>query len=388
MDHQSFRGRLSFSVGETLLSAWEAARLVPGDIVLTSRQAGYPGFLLFNNLPLGWGEVVVFDRSFGVRIVDSDFRPEFGVDPGRIDALGEMVPSVVELGGFEVGLEELDGLGPNSFINLGVSPLRESNAVLRYAGVALAKGTVVVVGERMGLRISERLADLPVPSQVRQSGNLADRFSVQKAKDYDFSRPDRWSRVQIQRLDEIHRLFQRNLEASLPEAARLLEGRTEALLVDQCTLGEARKALEAVGLASFRTWEHLGYRRGARTEAPRPKTLFFEPADSPLPLTEATRKFIEGFSESSGLSSHRPVFLHSGSWIGEGEFQTLTDCLRNGWKKLLDFRLEAPGEPIPELANNEMVILILLRQDSAAPPTLALVYPFLTLEPYMSVLGS
>lgn len=387
MDQKAFRGRLSFSVGETILSAWEAARLAPGDIVLTSRQAGYPGFLLFNNLPLGWGEVVVFDRSFGVRVVDGDFRPHFGVDPGRIDALGEMVPSVVELGGFEVGLEELNGLPPNSFINLGVAPLREANAVLRFAGLALARGTVVVVGEQMGLRICETLTRLPVPAQVRQSGNLADRVSAQMAKDYDFSRPDRWSRVQIQRLDEIHRLFQRNLEASIPEAARLLEGRTDALLVDQCTLGEARGILEGMGLASFRTWEHLGLRRGSRAESPRSRKLFFEPADSPLPLSASTRKFIEGFSEPQGLSGHRPVFLHSAPWVGEGEFRTLTDCLRNGWKKLLDFHLEA-ADPVQDLSDHEMVILILLRQNPGAPPALALVYPFLTLEPYMSVLGS
>jgi flagellar motor switch/type III secretory pathway protein FliN len=385
MNPTSMRGRLSFSVGETLLSAWEAARLAPGDIVLTGRQAGYPGFVLFNNLPLGLGEVVVFDHSFGVRLVDTDFRPGFQVDPGRIDTLGEVVPGWVDLGGFDVDFGDLAGLGPNSFLNLGVPPASKGNAVLWWGGVPLARGTVVVVGELMGLRVTERLVDLATPATVRQSGNLADRNGASMAKDYDFARPDRWSHQQIKRLEDVHRLFQRHLEASLPGAAGLL-GRTEAL-VDQCTLGEALATLATGGLALRQTWEHEAPRRRSRSEAPRPQTLFLEAAGGPLPLDAGTRRYLEALVGAPG-PGHRPVYLHAGAWLADDELPVLTGCLRNGWKRLLDFRLDPTTAPEPALADHEMVILVLFRPGQGSAPVMALVYPFLTIEPYANVLGS
>jgi len=387
MDPNAFRGRLSFSIGETLLSAWEAARLAPGDIVLTTREAGYPGFLLFNNLPLGLGEVVILDQTFGVRIVDSDFRPSFQVDPGRIDQLGEMVPALIELGSLEVGLDELGGLGRHSFINLGCPFVSATDGVLMYAGRPLARGKVVVVGELMGLRIGERLADLPIPEQVRQSGNIADRDLATQAKDYRFDMPDRWSRDQIRRLGEIHKLFQRNLEASLPEAARRLEGRTDSLLVDQCTLGEARELLGPWGLGPCRTWEHEA-RRGRR-EVPRvPRTAVLEVEGCPRPWSSATHRFIEASFHLEAVAHHRPVFLHPGAWLAEEDFPVLTDCLHNGWKKYLDFRLDTEADASGgTLADTDMVILVLLK-GATETPALALVYPYLTLEPYMKLLGN
>jgi len=383
MKPSAIPGRLSFSIGETLLSSWEAARLAPGEIVLTSRQAGYPGFVLFNNLPLGLGEVVVLDQTLAVRLVDTDFRPSFLVDPGRVDTLGEMVPSWVDLGGFDVDLEALTSLGPDSFVNLGVHRTDTSNAILWFAGVPLARGTVVVVGELMGLRITERLLTLPVPPLVRQSGNLADRVSAAQAKDYDFSRPDKWSRNQLRRIEEVHRLFQRNLEASLPEVARRLGA--GGLLVDQCTLGEARELLAGWDLPSRWTWEH-GAQRRSRPMAPGLPVQVFEAPDCALPLTAATRRFLGDLASSRGQVNRRPVFLHAGPWLTDG-VALVTDCLRTGWKRLVDFRLDEAEAPSVDLPDHEMVLLVVLRSAEGVP-ALALVYPFLTVEPYANVLGS
>lgn len=386
MDHKPVRGRFSFSVGETLLTSWEAGTLAPGDIVLTSREAGYPGFVLFNNLPLGVGEVVVLDGTLGVRVVDTDFRPSFSVDPGRVDELGEVLPAVIELGSFDVDLESLRGLGRNSLINLG-SADGSPNAVLRYAGVALARGTVMVVGELMGFRVDERLVAATPGGRIRQSGNLSDA-TTSVAKVYDFSRPDKFSVTQIRRLGEIHRLFQRHLESALPSVASLLGGRTDALLVDQCTLGEARSLLAAEGLPLAATWEHGGRARASsRNEAP---PRYFETDDCPRPASPRLRAWLATLQEGK-TPAQRPVFLHAAREWSSAELEVAADALRMAWKKYLDFAIEALAEgigPANDLDAGEMVILIVLRPRADGRPELALVYPALVLEPYLNLLGS
>src|SRR6185369_5328176 len=107
MNSNSLTGRLVLSLGETLLSAWEAAKLQPGDVVLSNREAGFPHFLLFNNLPIGLGEVIVTDSALSVLVVDTDFRPSFRVDPGRLDALGEKAPAFIGFGAKDMALDEL-----------------------------------------------------------------------------------------------------------------------------------------------------------------------------------------------------------------------------------------------------------------------------------------
>lgn len=391
MEPASLRGRLSYSVGETLLSPWEAARLAPGDIVLTTREAGYPGFVLFNNLPIGIGEVIVFPDSFGVRVTDTDFRPRFQVDPGQRDALGDVLPGIVELGGFDTELASLTGGGSPCFINLGSPVDGDHNAVLRWGGFALAQGVVVVVGELMGLRITERLVEWPLPTRVLQTGSLADRPSKERAKDYDFRRPDRFSWTQIRRIAEIHRLFQRHLEGSLPLYAQLLDGRSEAMVVDQCTLREAREELQRLGLGTSVTWEHEGPRRGRRTEARSSAMTLLEAPDCPRPLTAEARRSLEALCSPHSLLAQRPVFVHYRADLGGTVGPVMADCLRNGWKKFLDFPLDAqPGTSgsSPLLEEYEMVLLVLVKRESDEPPILALVYPFLTVEPYVGLLGS
>lgn len=378
MDHNRVRGRLTYSVGESLLSAWEAGRLAPGDIVLTTRLAGSPGLVLFNNLPLGTASVVVLDDTLMLRLDHEGAR--FDVDPGR-GGLGDLVPVVVELGSFEIDLDELQGLGRQSIVNLSV-PLGPGNAVLRYGGVALARGTVVVVGEVMALKIDERLLATSPLARVSPSGNVADPITAATAKVYDFCRPDHFSVVQIRRLDEIHRLFQRHLESAVPEWAARLGGHTEALLVDQCTLGEARALLAERGLSSLVTWDHEG---GRLVAALNPR--YYEPADASRPLGESTRRWLtEAFA--AGPSVHRPLFVFAKqSWSAE-VIAVISDALRSGWRRFVDLPVGRPLTGDAGLADSDMVILVALRSAPSAPWELAVVYPAVFLEPYLSLLGS
>jgi hypothetical protein len=218
---------------------------------------------------------------------------------------------------------------------------------------------------------------------------VADRVSASLAKDYRFDMPDRWSWTQIRRLADLHRLFQRNLEASLPAVADLLGGSTEALLVDQCTLGEARAELGRTGLGEFRTWDH-GTLRGEPGR--RPRTLVLELPGCPHPLSAATRRSWEDQFTDRGLLGPSPVFLHTRSGWTDQDLGVLTGCLRYGWKRLVDFRLDPSVPPVEvpprPLGDHEMVILVLLRPSAGGVPVLGLVYPYRTLEPYMNVLGS
>lgn len=377
--------RLSFSIGETHLSPEEAARLVPGDIVLTHRDAGCPGLVLYNNLPVAVADAVVIDRTFGCRLVDTDFRPRFEVDPGRMFRLGALTPATVELASFSVPFDAVAGLPAGSILHFGLSAFESENVELVWGGAPLARGRAVVVGEKMGIRILRRLRDVAAGPGGPLSGNVADAADQARAKDYDFTRPDRFSVDQFRRLGTIHRLAQRHLEVAVPAVAAALEGHSEALFLDQCTLAEARDLLAGWGMARYQTWHH-DRRRAARAEA---EPVVFEVPDCPRPLGPEVRKNFFRPRPAANPPLGHEVFAHLGGPLADGDPATVARALVYGWRQTVDFALtptDAPEDERP-LDGNEMVVVVVVRRAEDQPPVLGLVYPFLTLEPYLGLLG-
>ena len=183
------KGKLTLSVGEGYLSAYEISVLKPGDIVMTSKLAGEGYSVFFNNQYLLTGEVVVITNSFGFRVT-SFVPPKTGGNlTTSIDHAVEMLPFTVRLGEIEVSLSELNGVGPGTIVNLDTAYSESEDAELLLAGIPIARGKVGVTYENMHLRISEVYAGntgIQI-SEVRSSGNLLEKdFSTQYCKNYNF----------------------------------------------------------------------------------------------------------------------------------------------------------------------------------------------------------
>ncbi|MCX7023760.1 MAG: FliM/FliN family flagellar motor switch protein [Spirochaetes bacterium] len=393
-----WNGTLSVSIGETALSSYELATLKPGDIVVTEREAGYPSLVLFNNLPLGMCEIVVFDEELilGARITDSDFRSVFDLSPKRMDELGELVPVSVSLASIPFDLAACRGLGRNSIINLGVSSAGEENAELLVAGIPMARGQVVVVEEAMGLRVTKVIRSFPAVQAPRATGNIGDAETSRTAKPYDFCRPDRFSRDQLRRFSAIHVLCARNLGARFPDPSTGLQGLT-CSVVDQCTFREAIDAFREDGLVPGFTAERASQKRETVQDEASPARPVYEDEHCPKPMSAETRAMVERINSELGILGRRsPLFvLFSASSASKAVFaqaperRTFLSCLSTGWKNHADFRMVPSNATDAAIAypDNEMVIVVLLSREGEKP-SVGLIYPFLTVEPYLSILGS
>lgn len=77
---------LTVEIGRTRMTIGETLGLGPGSIVSLKRLAGEPVDLLVNGKPIAYGEVVVIDEEFGLRITELiDGDGEDG-GPARSDA--------------------------------------------------------------------------------------------------------------------------------------------------------------------------------------------------------------------------------------------------------------------------------------------------------------
>lgn len=401
------KGTLTVSLGEGYLSAFEVSALKPGDVVRTSRTAGMSYAVLYNGLPLAQCEAVILGAPgggsvFGARISDTDFPIAFACGPVRKDEIGELLPFLVSLGSIQVSLAELDGVGANSLIGLGKPWSVETEADLLVAGFPVASGRVVVIGEEMGLRITRLIASPSGVAAVASSGFLLDRQTAAtvQVKDYDFRRPDKFALQQILRLRDIHALFLQNLRARLPALGELIQTDPHPARVDQCTLGEAADDLTAHGLANRLVLENLPWRRAPRdgadrTASARSSWLLVEEKGTAHPVDPRVRAFFEEYLKAEGLVNRNAIFLFHGDDAEvcravADERDALLACLRGGWRNLVDLNLASvpPEEAarVSAISPNEMVILVTFASREDGRPILALVYPYLTLEPFVRLL--
>lgn len=392
------KGTLTVSIGEGFLSSFEAGTLKPGDVVRTTKNAGYPSTLLFNGERMARCEVVVLGDMFGVRITGLEPARDPSAEPGTRDDLVEMLPVAVSLGSIRVSLAELSGVGVHSIVSLG-KPCG-TPAHLLVAGMPLADGEVVVIEEEMGLRIMKVLGAGFRDENVRASGYVLDPAGPSRVKIYDFKRPDKFSRNAIMKIAEIHGYFLRNLQARLPAAAACAAQRRS---VDQCTYGEAIEALGTAGSYGCVVAENGPVRRSqSRSEGSGlqpPGKLLLEEEGTAHPVAASSRAFIERFAGENGIAARSPVLLYhrrSGSWDtllkGAEAVLVVTSCLRGGWKNVVDLNLRPAPEgdamlkesPINE---REMVVTVAYGGGEKEPPEFCIVYPYFTLEPLMGVLG-
>jgi flagellar motor switch/type III secretory pathway protein FliN len=402
------KGTLTVSLGEGYLSAFEVSTLKPGDVVKTSRTAGTPYAVLYNGLPLAQCEAVILGAKgggsvWGFRVCDTDFPATFACGPIRKEEVGELLPFVVVLGSARFSLAELEGVGLHTLVSLGTSWNMEEDAELVVAGFPVARGKVVAIREDMGLRVTRLLAKSSPVALVASSGFFLDQASAAllKIKDYDFRRPDKFSYEQILGLRDIHGLVLRNLRARLPCLGELIQAGPYPD-VDQCTLGEAAADLAARGLGDRTVLENRPWRTAVpgRELPARPARLrsVVEEEGNPHPVDPKVRVLADQYLEANGLAGRNAVYLHHGEepqmrriLESEADRNALIECLRGGWRNVVDLNLRvAPAEEAASaspISPDEMVVLVTFGSRAGTGPLLAVVYPYLTLEPFLRLLG-
>ncbi len=390
-----WKGTLSVSIGETELTVHELHSLKPGDVILTDREAGYPQIVLFNNLPIGLCTIAVFGRegTLGVRIADSDFRPEFRINTERQDLLGELLPVSVRFGSLNIDLTDAVKFRTESYINLGVPSDTEDNADLYVAGIPFAKGQVICSGEMMGIRIVSIANQFPSNDIIRTTGKVADAKTRDSAKTYDFRMPDWFSFNQMERLSAIHSLAARNIEAAFSRQNHILQDLT-CTYTDQCNMKEARDLMTSRNLEYSFTAENRTINAHSFNKEIIPAVIF-EASDCKIPLREETKKMIKEYSMAqSELTQKSPVYFFiypdlAKSIISDNiETQkSFLSCFGSGWKKHVDFRLDTVSDNSFDIKLERDMAVVIELGHGKEKPLIGIVYPARTLEPYLQILG-
>jgi flagellar motor switch/type III secretory pathway protein FliN len=397
------KGVLSVIIGEGWLSSFEAGSLKVGDVVRTGNLAGRPAILRYNGCEMGPCEVVVIGDLLGARLTGTEPLGETVAVPGTRDDLAELLPTEVVLGSIRVSPAELRGVGRNTIVSLGV-PLSESeDAELRAGGVPLARGKVVVIGEEFGLRVTCMLARPFAEADIRASGFLLDPNTSRTVKDYDFRRPDKFTKIAIDNIHDTHCLFLRNLRVRMPELAAGLPDDPSQAATDQCTFEESLQWMAQVGRFALFAAENTGTRRPDR-EPPEGgrfaarATALLEEEGTPHPVAPGSRKIIDGLAHIRDYLNRQPVLIYhregtpAHALLARDEArQALLSCLRGGWKNLVDLNLrpmpaDDPFAEKPWIPPHDMVVTVSFN-GTDGKVAMVIVYPFLTLEPLLGILG-
>ncbi len=391
-----WNGTLSVSVGETWLSSGELASLKPGDVIRSTRETGCSHLLLFNNLPIGCCETVIFSEcdTIGIRICDPESLPKYDLSPLHQDELAELLPASICLGSIPFDLGKASALRTGSFINLDTSGKAAENASLMAGGIEIARGTVIWVDDVMGIRVASVTKTYPRGNSFRTGTSVADTETALRAKPFDFGIPDFLSEIQLKSLERIHASVARSLVLAFGASENSGIG-----TVCQCTQqrwSEALSQFEIHCLAPAFSAELSGRPDNpAGAEFRDNQLIVYEAPSCARPLGKEMKDYLQRAYGQHGAMTRRPVFIFAPK---DGKLQSLLgsaserakflSAIGSGWKNTIDFRLtelsaKSPGMDYPAY---EMVLAITLGA-KGEKPIAGIVYPVQTLEPYLRILG-
>ncbi len=326
-------GAFEIVVGRGSITAYEIDDLRVNDVVTVSdRETGDPVSVLFNSQLFAHGEILEIDGIFAVRIVKPVWNFERLPFGGHPDDLTEVLEFQIRLGSVKMRLRNLQGVGENSIISLGIRAQRENSLELTVAKTVVATGAVGrVEGHRFGIRIVEVKCRLGGPIAVFTSGSIV-RDDVGPTDQHHVLIPDRFSKAQIKSIAEIHERFAANLNVIIGDMPGL---RLQS--VDQLRYAELLTSIAAdvtcVIAVSARTM------RGK--EANREKTFVMQSEFAELKLD--TGRVSDLNDRESRLDRASPlgsflVFLgHGGELASRASDPAFLDdfftSLRNGWKQ-------------------------------------------------------
>jgi hypothetical protein len=196
-------------------------------------------------------------------------------------------------------------------------------------------------------------------------------------------------------MKDLHGLFMRNLQLK-----HRIFGDYE-LIGDQLTFGELFEDFRIEDFHYLLIRNKPWSRRSGATQGPgerRSRTYFVEPANAHHPATEEQKEFIRRIVARDEREFADGVFLLASKTDPvESLVQTDRDLafllasLRGAWKSVvaMNFELAKKTDRVDEIKiihENEMILMIIVRDSASKLDLMYIVYPYLTLEPYMGVL--
>ncbi len=392
------KGRLDLALGGGWISRHEASTLEAGRIIRSDRLAGTGQELRFNGERFASCDVLVVGEgkrtAFCPRVSSLEGERSPGPEPVRGEEATELLPFSIRMGSAEARLSDLSGLGKRSVIDMGIDAARPENGILLISGHEAARGVVCVVGENMGLRITEVLARTAPGAEFRTTGNLLEAgYAGEKIADYDFSRPDFFTRAELEGIEEVHADFLRSLTAALPGAL----GGLRLACVDQLNFREFLDALPAEG-GSLLVAPTSPAR--AREETRLPTKPILRLSTAPFP----EERILSWMRKDAMRGSGAAVFAE-GTALGTGtdgedgsapRREAIFAALRDAWKRRGSLA-PVPSEEIPAgpgafpaalapwVDEYEMIALASFKMGDAWALNIA--YPARALEPVMKALS-
>jgi flagellar motor switch/type III secretory pathway protein FliN len=398
---------LTVDVGSGWLSRYEFEQLSAGSIVRSSAEAGTGCVVRLNGDFFAVASVLVVDANSGVSgarqfcaMLESFSGPaSFAPAPYRGDVATDLLPFSVRLGAVSVPMSALAGIGLKTILNLDRPCSTTEDAELVVAGISVAAGKVLVIGENMGFRVARMVAEPPRGNFPRTTGSvLAPLWRAEKVSDYDFTRPDRFTRRVVDRTASIHLDFLRLWQLRFPDS-----GDWRLSFVDQLNYGEWLDDPDRPGSAfvAFRSAElRRDYPRDASTRHGEPS--FVEPANAAFPIDRKVlddmREWIATRLEKRDLLPFQIAFDPGAAKLLDGDpaFDVALACLRNAWLSVADLRIgRAAGAPEAAVSRAPVFtdsffrsfMILLVRFESATGGKIDVVYPDDLVEPYLPALG-
>lgn len=403
---------LDFVMGNGWLSSYELVNLKAGQRLRTTRIAGTGYELQLNGTRIADAEAVPVttanSRCLCARINRLERYLYRDVEPDRGTGLTDLLPFTVSFGSVPVTLEGLSGLGLMSLIDPGIPASSSQTCRLMVAGVPVACGIAIIIGETMGMRITE-VFTVPGPAagagtaggthtdgtnrvQQRNSGSIVDSdYSGEKTADYDFTRPDCFTWREIKTIESIHETFVRSLSVVCGDDCA---GAT-VTLVDQLNFTEYLDSLPADGYITRAP--ALSRTRARVAPENRPSKLLYRPGNTPdfpeRDMEEASRRELDAPVGGSVLLS---------GTLAETGAQSICTALKDAWRTygalsprpagtigpICDIRWKnGKADPTLEAEASEYEMVVLVECSFAGEQTLSICYPLRTLEPVLRSLG-
>jgi len=390
---------LTVDTGTGWISRYEFGELKAGSVIRSATEAGTGCSISLNGDFFAQGSINVVGDRLCAWIDSLEESETVAISPCRGDRSTELLRFAIRSGTVSVRMSALEGVGVRSLINLDCPVSAESDAELVIAGKIVARGKVTVIGENMGLRVTEMLVEAPHDSFPRTTGSaLAGGYTAELIKDYNFYMPDRFTKRAIVRTGEIHLDFIRGLQSCFPE----LTG-WKLSYVDQLNYGEwidDRSRPEAM-FVSFRPAQRSReYER--ENGGTVPDTLVVESSNARYPVSDAEKRNIASWisdrpEKRASLPYRIALDVRTAEILDKDEkIDIALACLRSGWLSTADLRIgRASGaeeavimRELPALTERERWSMILVaRLESQSGGKIDIVYPEDLVDPWLPALG-
>ena len=385
------KGMLKVVLGKGFISAYELNKLTKGDIaIVTDRLCGEHAGLYFNNQLLGLGDIVISQGRIGFRIIDTGWSPSEVPFPGVVEEVTEILETEFVVCERTCSLEELKGIGKYSVIDFGSQEGNTRRITLYAAGIAAASGITIVLGENWGIRIDDakKLGAIDLAVRTTQPP-----LSEEKVKDYDYTRPDRFSMEQFKTVNMIHERLIQNLHL-LKTIDNLL-----CCSIDQLTWGEWCQYNKEHNVI-HQNIVIAGSTREMRGQSRSTSRIFFLPSRDLLDdgfITRKTAMYKAQYEANENALPFQSILVafqgeKAASLIKESRGIVLfLSQLESSWREKLvaEFSLISNTEQIPEdfIDEYEMIMLVTIEVSDSGKDYIQFVYPYLYLQKVLHLLS-